>query len=196
MSKPHVLDRQYAVLRAQIAERAARLIAEDFLHDFSLAKKKAAKQLGITEGRMMPSNQEIEDALASYRAIYQPGHGNSLNQLRQKALKVMRILAQFRPCLTGSVLSGVAGPNSDINLQLFLDDPKAVEIFLLNQQIAYDLLPAANGRQQADYPSLSFWYDDTQISLHVKPKDAERQKEERMRQEELEILLSVADWGN
>lgn len=196
MSKPHVLDRQYAVLRAQIAERAARLIAEDYLHDFSLAKKKAAKQLGITEGRMMPSNQEIEDALVSYRAIYQPDHGNSLYQLRQKALKVMRILAQFRPCLTGSVLSGVAGPNSDINLQLFLDNPKAVEIFLLNQQIAYDLLPAANGRQQADYPSLSFWYDDTQISLHVKPKDAERQKEERMRQEELEILLSVADWGN
>ncbi|MEN9657254.1 MAG: hypothetical protein RL571_719 [Pseudomonadota bacterium] len=192
MSKPYVLDRQYAHLRAQICERAARLIAEDHLHDFALAKKKAAKQLGISEGRMMPSNQEIEIALASYRAVYQPEHNDSLNQLRLKALKIMHILAQFQPYLTGSVLSGVAGTNSDINLLLFLDDPKSAEIFLLNQHIAYDLLPAANGRQLADYPSLSFWYDNTQISLHVKPRAAERIKEERMRLDELEALLSFS----
>ncbi|AMC36566.1 hypothetical protein [Janthinobacterium sp. B9-8] len=193
MSKPHVLDRQSSHLRAQISERAARLIAEDHLHDFALAKKKAARQLGISEGRMMPSNQEIEAALANYRAVYHPEHSDSLNSLRRKALKVMRILARFNPYLSGSVLSGVAGPNSDINLILFLDDPKSAEIFLLNQQIDYELLPAANGRQLADSPSLSFWFDDTQISLHVKPRDAERQKEERMRLDELEALLSIAD---
>ncbi|STR45098.1 nucleotidyltransferase [Iodobacter fluviatilis] len=193
MSKPHVLDRQSSVLRARIAERAARLIAEDLLHDFALAKKKAARQLGISEGRMMPSNQEIETALANYRAVYHPEHSNHLNNLRQKALKVMRILAHFRPCLTGSVLSGVAGANSDINLIIFLDDPKSAEIFLLNQQIDYDILPPANGRQLADYPSFSFWFDDSPISLHVRPRDAERQKEERMRLDELEALLSIAN---
>ncbi|AZN37703.1 nucleotidyltransferase [Iodobacter ciconiae] len=192
MSKPYVLDRQSSVLRAQIAERAARLIAEDLLHDFALAKKKAAKQLGISEGRMMPSNQEIETALANYRAVYYPEHSNHLNSLRQKALKVMRILAHFHPYLTGSVLSGVAGSNSDINLILFLDDPKSAEIFLLNQQIDYDILPPANGRQLADYPSLTFWFDDSQVSLHVRPRDAERQKEERMRLEELEVFLSAS----
>jgi hypothetical protein len=191
MGKPFAPDRHPSALRAQISERAARLIAEDHLHDFALAKKKAAKQLGISEGRMMPSNQEIEAALASYRAVYHPEHSDNLNKLRHKALKVMQLFAHFHPYLTGSVLSGVAGSHSDINLLLFLDDPKSAEVFLINQQIAYALLPAANGRQLADYPSLSFWFDDTQISLHVRPKDAERQKEERMRMDELEALLSI-----
>ncbi len=191
MGKPFAPDRHPSALRAQISERAARLIAEDHLHDFALAKKKAAKQLGISEGRMMPSNQEIEAALASYRAVYHPEHSDSLNKLRHKALKVMQLLAHFHPYLTGSVLSGVAGSHSDINLILFLDDPKSAEVFLINQQIAYKLLPAAHGKQLADYPSLSFCFDDTQISLHVRPKDAERQKEERMRMGELETLLSI-----
>ncbi|MBY0444708.1 MAG: hypothetical protein K2Q15_05805, partial [Burkholderiales bacterium] len=86
MGKPFAPDRHPSALRAQISERAARLIAEDHLHDFALAKKKAAKQLGISEGRMMPSNQEIEAALASYRAVYHPEHSDNLNKLRHKAL--------------------------------------------------------------------------------------------------------------
>ena len=51
----------------------------------------------------------------------------------------MRLLEQFRPYLAGAVLKGTAGRYSDIDLQLFTDDGKAVELFLLNRNIAYDV---------------------------------------------------------
>jgi hypothetical protein len=51
----------------------------------------------------------------------------------------MRLLERFRPYLAGPVLSGTAGRYSDIDLQLFTDDGKAVELFLLSRNIAYDV---------------------------------------------------------
>ena len=48
----------------------------------------------------------------------------------------MRELQEFTPYLTGPVLKGTAGPYSEIELQLFPDSGKAVEIFLLNRNIA------------------------------------------------------------
>jgi hypothetical protein len=49
----------------------------------------------------------------------------------------MRLLERFRPYLAGAVLKGTAGRYSDIDLQLFTDDGKAVEFFLLSRNIAY-----------------------------------------------------------
>jgi len=49
----------------------------------------------------------------------------------------MRLLAEFHPYLTGSVLSGTAGLQSDINLMLFSDDAKAVLLFLLKRDIEF-----------------------------------------------------------
>jgi hypothetical protein len=50
----------------------------------------------------------------------------------------MQLLEQFRPYLSGPVLKGTAGRYSEINLQLFTDDSKAIELFLLNRDIPYD----------------------------------------------------------
>jgi hypothetical protein len=54
----------------------------------------------------------------------------------------MRELEQFRPYLTGSVLSGNAGRYADINLQLFTDNAKAVELHLMGQGIPYRAMQA------------------------------------------------------
>jgi hypothetical protein len=51
----------------------------------------------------------------------------------------MQLLSQFRPYLAGAVLKGTAGRYSDIDLQLFTDDSKEVELFLLNCNIPYDI---------------------------------------------------------
>ena len=50
----------------------------------------------------------------------------------------MRQLEEFNPYLTGPVLKGIAGPYSEIELQLFPDSGKAVEIFLLNRNIPFN----------------------------------------------------------
>jgi len=126
-------------MREQLAHLAAKLMAEDGITDHAFAKRKAARQLGAADTQHLPSNQEVDDALHSYRALYQhDSHPGILRRLREEALATMRLLAEFRPYLTGSVLSGTAGAHSDINLMLFSDDAKAVLLFLLKRNIAFE----------------------------------------------------------
>jgi hypothetical protein len=127
------------LMREQLAHQAAKLMAEDGITDHAHAKRKAARQLGATDTQHLPSNQEVDDALHSYRVLYQhDSHPGVLHQLREEALTAMRLLAEFRPYLTGSVLSGTAGEHSDINLMLFSDDAKAVLLFLLKHKIDFE----------------------------------------------------------
>jgi hypothetical protein len=127
------------LMREQLAHHAARLMAEDGITDLTFAKRKAAKQLGVPDTQHLPSNQEVEEALHSYRALYQQdSHPEVLRQLRADALDAMRLLAQFNPYLTGSVLSGTAGMSSDINIMLFSDDAKAVLLFLLKHDLDFE----------------------------------------------------------
>lgn len=127
-------------MRARIAAAAARLMAEDGLEDFALAKRKAARQLGAEDTQSLPKNEEIEAELRAYQSLYQSEEQRErIHYLRQCALEAMHLLERFRPYLAGPVLSGTAGRYSDIDLQLFTDDGKAVEHFLLSRNIAYDI---------------------------------------------------------
>jgi len=141
MTKEHA-PREFAnrrdQMREQLAHQAAKLMAEDGITDHAFAKRKAARQLGAADTQHLPSNQEVDEALHSYRALYQrDSHPAILRQLREEALSVMRLLEPFHPYLTGSVLSGSAGEHSDINVMLFSDDAKAVLLFLLKHQIEF-----------------------------------------------------------
>ena len=124
--------------RNQIAHLAARLMAQDGIEDHALAKRKAARQAGMPDTRDLPTNEEIDAALSTYQQIYHfEEHRARLRELREIALRVMRELARFNPHLTGSVLSGNAGKYADVNLQLFTDNVKAVELYLLERGIPY-----------------------------------------------------------
>jgi len=59
------------LMRVQLAHQAAKLMAEDGITDHAFAKRKAARQLGAADTRHLPSNQEVDDALHSYLALYQ-----------------------------------------------------------------------------------------------------------------------------
>jgi hypothetical protein len=125
-------------MRARIAAAAARLMAEDGIDDFALAKRKAARQLGAAETEALPANDEVEAELQAYRALYQPEeHSERVAELRRIALDAMRTLERFSPYLTGPVLKGTAGPYAEIELQLFPESTKELEIFLLEQRIAF-----------------------------------------------------------
>ena len=127
-------------MRTRIAAAAARMMAEDGLEDFALAKRKAARQLGAVDTQALPKNEEIEAELRAYQSLYQGEEQRErIHYLRERALEAMRLLEQFRPYLAGAVLRGTAGRYSDIDLQLFTDDGKAVEFFLLSRNIAYDI---------------------------------------------------------
>ncbi len=124
--------------RSRIAHLAARLMAEDGIEDHALAKRKAARQAGMPDARQLPTNEEVDAALRTYQQLYQEdAHRSRLKQLRERALTAMRELAQFNPYLTGSVLNGNAGKYADIDLQLFTDNVKAVELYLIDHGIPY-----------------------------------------------------------
>jgi hypothetical protein len=118
------------------------------IEDFALAKRKAARQLGVSEAKHWPNNSEVEQALRAYQALFgQVLYGQALDagenqqtllrQLRAQALRVMRELDRFDPLLTGSVLRGTATPYSDINLMLFADSQKDIELHLLNRDLPF-----------------------------------------------------------
>jgi hypothetical protein len=125
-------------MRQRIAAVAARLMAEDGIDDFALAKRKAARQLGAPETEALPGNDEVEAELEAYRALYQADeHPERIAELRRIALDAMRAFERFSPYLTGPVLKGTAGPYAEIELQLFPESPKDVEIFLLERHLRF-----------------------------------------------------------
>ena len=128
--------------RIRIAQAAARLIAEHGLTDWTLAKRKAVRQLLLPDTAALPSNEEIEIALADHHALFGgQAHVNALRGQRIEALGWMRRLAQWEPHLVGGVAAGWATEHSEVRLELVADDPKAVEIALASGGVSYAALP-------------------------------------------------------
>ena len=144
----HSRHAQYSEpMRRDISNLAARLMAEEGVSSYAVAKRKAAKQLGVTDSEVLPGNQEIEVALRAYMALYQPEELNQrLTVLRREALEMMRLLGVFNPYLTGSALDGSAGRYAEAEIELFADSAKDVEIFLLNRGILFEHVDIRHNR--------------------------------------------------
>ena len=116
-----------AELRGRLAQEAARIISEQGIQDYGLAKRKAAQRLGVREASVLPSNSEIETCVTEWQQIFEPeGHRNRLKELRCLAVDIMTFLSPFEPRLTGSVLTGAITANSPIEIHLFTDAPEEV----------------------------------------------------------------------
>jgi len=123
----------------RIAAAAARIMAQEGIDDFALAKRKAARRLGAADSEALPANDEIEAELRDYLALYQSDvHPERITELRRVALDAMLALECFNPYLTGPVLAGLAGPYAEIELQLFPESSKEVELHLLDLKLPYD----------------------------------------------------------
>lgn len=156
--------------RSAIAVHAARLMAQDGIEDYGLAKRKAAKQLGVPDSSRLPNNDEIDAALREYQDIYRSdGQHQRIRALREQAIRAMRELAVFDPHLTGSVLSGIAGPYAVVHLQLFTDNPKAVELFLIDRKMPYKTSQSRlyAGHEPRLVPVFSIIVEGTDIELTV-----------------------------
>jgi len=126
-------------IRQMIAQQAARMMAEEGVHDYAYAKKKAGRQLGISENSALPTNAEIEEEIRLYHEIYNADEQPfELAKLRKAALMTMQLFERFNPRLTGSVLDGTAGKFAQTEIHLFADSAKEIEIFLLSKQIPFE----------------------------------------------------------
>lgn len=177
-----------AQTRLRIAQAAARLIAEHGITDWSLAKRKAARQLMLPEREALPGDDEIEAALTEHHALFAPdAHAAVLRGQREHALRWMRRLAQFRPLLTGGVAAGWATEHSDIRLELVAPDAKAVELVLLNAGESY----RAMGSDRDGAAELFMSDGDAGIRLSVRTPEQARQRPRRDRHGQEEIRLGA-----
>ncbi len=166
-----ILNHHSPALRSELVHAAARLIAEDGM-EYGAAKRKAVRQLGLPESFPLPGNAEIESAVRDYHALYQEEEqGEQLAALRCTAIELMHRLAPFSPWLTGSVLEGTAGRHSHIDILLFPDSAKDVEIFLLDQGIAFRHGNPKNERVEAVFVLED---EDAPTNLIVLPPREER----------------------
>lgn len=126
--------------RSLVAQAAARLIYEEGINDYAHAKRKAIKSLGLATNAPLPTNHEIDHAIKMHHdMVVDENHPAWLHQLRVSALMTMRLFERFKPMLTGSVLDGIVGEHAVTEIHLFAESSKEVEIFMLNQQIPFEV---------------------------------------------------------
>ena len=145
-------------------------MVQDGIEDYGHAKRKAAKQLGLPDSQQLPTNDEIDTAVREYQCIYRrDDQPPRVRALREHAVRVMRRLARFNPHLTGSVLSGTAGPYAGIQLQLFADSSKVVGLYLLVQGIAFEATQSRCyvGNESRIVPVYTLYDDGAEVTLSV-----------------------------
>ncbi len=162
-------------LRREIAALAARMIAEDGIADFGFAKRKAARQLGVSLSEALPNNAEIEAELRTWQALYQDEEQTErLREMRTVAIEVMTMLEPFRPYLTGGALDGTAGRYSEVDIELYPESTKEVEIFFLNRDMPYEHREPRRPTPHAPEAILCFDWNDVPIRLSIYEGRAER----------------------
>ena len=154
----------------EIAAAAARWVVEEGL-SFGAAKLKAVKSLGLNGRAPMPSNDQVEDEVMAYLELFcADTHPFELMALRTEAMKWMMRLSHFNPYLAGSVWRGSANKLSDIYLQLFCEDPKSLEIELINQKVDYDARSIKGFKgESVDALSINVFIQEleTYVGLHL-----------------------------
>ena len=180
-------------VRREIAALAARMMAEDGISDFGFAKRKAARQLGISESEALPNNAEIEVELRAWLALYQDDEQEDrIRTMREVAVEVMHLLDEFRPYLVGGALDGTAGRYSEVELELYPESAKDVEIFLLNRDLPYEHRETRRVTSHTPEVILSLDWQDVPVRLTIHEQVAERTPRrgiERARVATIEALL-------
>lgn len=166
--------------RAELAQCAARLLAEGGADDFEQARRKAARELGAEGARDLPDNLEVHRALVDYLALFGgAAHAEMLARLRRKALRALRVFAPFEPALVGPVLYGTACEHTPISLHLRADEFEAVTRFLLEQRLHYRLvdgqLRMSGGQGAERVVQIQLTLFDETFELTVLPRHGGRQ---------------------
>lgn len=165
--------------RLVLAQEAARIIVEQGIEDYRVAKIKAAERLGMSARGSLPGNAEIEKAVSEHLLLFgRESYVDLLRSLRHAALSAMEMLAPFTPRLVGPVLHGTASANSAVNLHVFADNAEIVAICLQESSVQYRPFERRlkSRRDRAEtFAAFRFTQDESHIEATVFPVDGVRQ---------------------
>jgi hypothetical protein len=166
-------------LRRRVALEAARLISEHGIRDYQLAKRKAARHVGVDDEGYLPRNREIEEALREHQRLFRAEkQTRALHARRAAAREAMRFLDRFEPRLVGPVLDGTADSHSPVNLHVFDDSAERVAGYLHDHGIAFETRAHTfrlDRERSAEFPVMLFDADGVAVDVTVFPRDALRQ---------------------
>ncbi len=164
-------------LRARLATETARIIAEEGVRDFRSAKNKAAHRLGVDARGALPTNEEIEQALADHQRLFRGAEQERLlARLRAGALELMDLFEDFETRLVGAALRGTAGEHTPIELHLFADCPERVSVFLIDRRIPYQIIERHWPRYEggSGFPQFRLALGELNAEVTVFPVDGPR----------------------
>jgi predicted nucleotidyltransferase len=122
-----------AILRRKVAREAANLLYSGIEKEYKQAKLRAAEILGTN---ILPTNLEVAIELDK---IAEENEGferlERLVQMRWEALRLMKLLRKYNPVLVGSVWRGTIHRRSDIDINVYSDDPEEVLATLAESNI-------------------------------------------------------------
>lgn len=169
----------YDRARQLVAQEAARIIVDQGIRDYRVAKTKAAERLGFNTRGSLPGNAEVEHAIGEHHKLFGFGHHDGiLRTMREAALAAMQLLSVFTPRLVGPVLNGTADANSAVNLHVFADNAEAVAMRLVEMKIPYRTYERRlkhRRNETGSYPGFEFRHASAPIQATVFPVDGIRQ---------------------
>jgi hypothetical protein len=166
--------------RRRIAVEAARLMSEQGVRDFHIAKLKAAERLGIGTDSALPKNSEVEEALREHQRLFDAAdQPQRLQRYREAARESLVFFAAFEPRLVGAVLDGSADRHSSVCLHLFADEAEAVIRFLDENGIPFEehdrALRLSRDDEPKSYPVFEFSAGGVPFDVTVLPPALLRQ---------------------
>ncbi|MGI9263945.1 MAG: hypothetical protein ACR2QU_03380 [Gammaproteobacteria bacterium] len=157
--------------RREVAQEAARIMREEGIRDYLLAKRKAANRLCIVDRNALPGNEEIVEALSEQQRLFGgTAYADRLQALRVVAQQAMALFQEFSPRLVGPVLTGAVTDQSAVSLHVFSDTPEQVAYRLLEMNIPYDIDDVRVRYPQDNYkllPVYSFAVTDISVEATV-----------------------------
>lgn len=158
-------------VRQRIVAEAARIMVEEGVRDYQIAKRKAIQRLNLPWDKNLPGNDEIEAALTDYLRLF---HGarleTDLRRLRRLALDAMQFLERFDPRLVGAVLGGAVVTDTPIQLHITADTPETVRLWLQEHGIPFEQSERYmrfGGERQENVPQFRFTADGVTVELYV-----------------------------
>lgn len=167
------------ILQRQIATTAARIIAEEGA-SYETAKRNAVRMIlgnARINSKILPNNETVENELRRYNRLFLSKKQSArLQHLRLAAVQLLKKFQPFCPYITGAVLNGTAGEHSSIHIQLFTDNAKDVELFLLNEGIPFEVGELAKFRKNNRIIETIefFWRNEAVCLIVYEPNDLRR----------------------
>ena len=175
-------QRNDARARTLLAQECAKIILDEGVKDYRIAKKKALDRLNLENKSPLPSNVEIEQALIDHQKLFKSTETETqIQRLRRAAVDVMAFLKPYQPHLVGPVLKGIVSPHQEIHLHIYANTSEEVMLFLMEHDIPFEVAERRYKSSQNDYsyhPVITFTAEeinyDLTIFTHQRVHDAPR----------------------